>query len=90
MGGLGTRLMSHTEDIPKSLMDVHGKPFFYYQLILMKLNGFKNFLFCLGHKAEEIKKYFGNGTRFGVQIKYSYDGKKLLGTAAALKKALAN
>jgi histidinol-phosphate phosphatase family protein len=92
MGGLGTRLGQETLNIPKSMVDVHGKPFFYYQLELMKWYGFKNFLFCVGHLNKSIEDYFGDGSSFDVNIKYSYDRKnsegKLLGTGGALRNAM--
>ncbi len=88
LGGLGTRLGKLTSDIPKAMIDIHGKPFFYYQLHLMRNQGFKDFLFCIGYKGELVKEYFGNGESFGVNIRYSSDGDKLLGTGGALRKAL--
>ena len=87
MGGLGTRLRNGYSKLPKSMADVWGKPFFLYQLRMMKQNGLKNFIFCIGHRGGFIKSFFRRGTRFGAQIKYSYDGRTLLGTAGALKKA---
>lgn len=87
LGGLGTRLNKLEPNIPKAMVDIYGKPFFYYQLQLMKWRGFRNFIFCIGHKGDTIKAYFRNGHRFGVSIRYSYDGEKLLGTAGALRKA---
>ncbi len=87
MGGLGKRLEIETKGLPKPMVDVCGKPFFRYQLELLKWNGFKRFVFCTGHRAEAIEEYFGNGGRFGVSIEYSDDGDRLLGTAGALKKA---
>jgi len=82
MGGLGKRL---NKKLPKAMVDVCGKPFFNYQLNLMKQAGFKNFLFCVGYKAEVIKNYFKDGKEFGVSITYSLDN--ALGTAGALKNA---
>lgn len=88
MGGLGTRLGDYTRDCPKPLLEIQGKPFFAYQLDLMRQAGFERFVFCLGHQAEQIEAYFGDGSRFGVQIVYSYDGEALLGTGGAVRKAL--
>ncbi len=88
LGGLGTRLREVGSDLPKAMLDVHGKPFFYYQLQLMKRYGLKDYIFCIGHKREAIKAYFLNGRQFGVKIRYSHDGRNLLGTGGALKKAL--
>lgn len=85
MGGLGTRLGIEG---PKTLADVHGTPFFQYQLDLMIQAGFKHFVFCVGHGAKAIEEYFGNGEELGIDITYSYDGDELLGTGGAIKKAL--
>jgi histidinol-phosphate phosphatase family protein len=87
LGGLGTRLKNRQAHLPKAMVDVHGRPFFYYQLQLMKQYGLKDFVFCIGYKGEAIKNFFKNGRHMGVSIKYSSDGKTLLGTAGALKKA---
>lgn len=86
MGGIGTRL--NLPELPKSMADVHGKPFFSYQLELMSRQGIKRFVFCAGHLGEVVEKHFGDGTRYGVDIEYSYDGPEPLGTAGAVRKAL--
>lgn len=88
MGGLGTRLKNQTKSCPKPLLEVCGKPFFQYQLDLLRLAGFRKFLFCAGYRAEMIEAYFGDGSRFGVEISYSYDGEMLLGTGGAVRNAL--
>ena len=83
-GGLATRLGVLTHDIPKSMVEIKGKPFMEYQLDIFKRSGFKRALICLGHFGEQIETYFGDGSRFGIEIKYSYEDKPL-GTAGALK-----
>lgn len=88
MGGLGTRLQERTKDCPKPLVKIGEKPFFEYQLEIMRQMGFRKFVFCVEYRAEQIEMYFGNGGRFGVQIQYSYDGEKMLGTGGAIRKAL--
>ncbi len=87
MGGMGTRLRAALPESPKSLADVFGKPFFERQLELMKWQGLKRFVFCVGHMGEDIERYFEDGKAFGVNIVYSYDGPRPLGTAGALGKA---
>ena len=86
-GGLGTRLGSISEDIPKSMILVRGKPFLRYQIELFRSNGIENIALCVGHLAEKIIEYFGDGTRFGVRIRYGFERNGLLGTAGALKRA---
>jgi NDP-sugar pyrophosphorylase family protein len=85
-GGLGTRLRPHTHKIPKSMMDLNGKPFLEHQIEMLKKNGISNFLLLIGHLGEQIKDYFGDGSKLGVSIKYSTEDSPL-GTGGALKKA---
>ncbi len=86
-GGLGTRLRPLSNRVPKSLIEVQGKPFLEYQIGLLKRNGINDIVLCVGHLAKQIKDHFGDGKEFGVNIKYSEEDKALLGTAGALKKA---
>lgn len=88
LGGLGTRLRPTEPDAPKALVDVHGKPFFLYQLLLMRDQGFKDFIFCVGYKGNAIEEFFQNGEKYGVRIKYSWDCETPLGTGGAVRKAL--
>lgn len=85
MGGLGTRL--GLKDIPKAMADINGYPFFDYQLKLLKRWRFHKFLFLVGYQAEYIENYYGDGSKWQVNIQYSYDGKKQLGTGGALRNA---
>ncbi len=78
-GGKATRLHPLTKKIPKSMIKIADRPFLEHQLDLLKKNGFENILLCVGHKAKQIKDYFGNS------VKYSRD--ELLGTGGALKNA---
>lgn len=83
-GGLGTRLGELTRNTPKSLIQIAGKPFLEYQLDFLKKAGIENILLCTGHMGKQIENIFGNGNRYGVNIKYSHE-EKPLGTAGALK-----
>ena len=85
-GGLATRLGDLTRNQPKSMLKIQGKTFLEYQLELLRRAGIKNIVLCLGHIGEQIERHFGNGRKYGVNIKYSFED-KLLGTAGALKKA---
>lgn len=87
-GGLATRLRPITEKIPKSLVEVAGRPFLAHQLELLQDNQITEVILCVGHLGEEIEKEFGDGSRFGIGIRYSYDGPKLLGTGGAIRRAL--
>ncbi len=85
-GGLATRLGSLTEDQPKSMIRVEGRPFLEYQLELLRRAGIENIVLCIGHMGNQIESWFGNGRRFGVHIRYSHED-RLLGTAGALRNA---
>ena len=86
VGGLGTRLRSALPDLPKPMAPVRERPFLEYLLADLEKSGIQNIVFCVGHQAEKIEEYFGDGARFGVQVEYSRE-RELLGTAGALKLA---
>lgn len=86
-GGLATRLRPVTENIPKSMIRVDGKPFLQHQIELLKENGLEDIVLCVGHLSQMIKDYFGDGRKFRVRIRYSDEGENLLGTGGALKNA---
>lgn len=77
-----------TAAIPKALIDVAGKPFIERQLILLKSQGIKRVVMCVGYLGEKIEAVVGEGGRWGLEVNYSYDGVKLLGTGGALRRAL--
>jgi len=87
-GGLATRLRPLTEKIPKVLLPVAGKPFLAHQLELLRDQGIRKVVLCLGHLGEMVEKDFGDGREYGVEVQYSFDGPKLLGTGGALRQAL--
>ena len=87
-GGLATRLRPITETIPKALIPIAGEPFLGHQLRLLRNRGFERVVLCVGHLAEQIRDYAGNGRAFGLKIEYSPDGPRLLGTAGAIRRAL--
>jgi N-acetyl-alpha-D-muramate 1-phosphate uridylyltransferase len=87
-GGLATRLRPITEKIPKALVEVAGKPFLDHQIELLRRNGLTELVLCVGHLGEMIRDHYGDGSAWGVRLRYSFDGPKLLGTGGALKRAL--
>ncbi len=87
-GGLATRLRPLTEGIPKALIDINGEPFVVHQLRLLRRSGIERVVFCIGHLGEQIVKVVGDGESLGLQVAYSFDGPRLLGTAGAIKRAL--
>lgn len=87
-GGLATRLRPITEKIPKSLVSVAGEPFLAHQLRLLHARGLRRAVLCVGYLGEMIEREVGDGAAFGVELRYSFDGPKLLGTGGALRQAL--
>ena len=86
-GGLSKRLGKKAENIPKALLDISGKPFILRQLNYLKDQGFKNVVICTGHYGDKIKNFVGNGSQYNINVTYSDDGNKLLGTGGSIKKA---
>ena len=87
-GGLGTRLGNLTTNTPKAMINILCRPFIEYQLMLLHKAGIKKIIFCVGHLSNQIKSHIGDGKNFGLTVEYSDDGKELLGTGGAIKKAL--
>jgi NDP-sugar pyrophosphorylase family protein len=87
-GGLAKRMRPITTSIPKALIDVAGKPFIHRQLEYLRDQGVSKVVLCLGFLGEQVEASVGDGGRFGLAVKYSYDGPKLLDTGGALKQAL--
>ena len=87
-GGLATRLRPITETIPKALVDVAGKPFIVRQLEYLRAQGFARIVLCVGYLGEPIEEVVGDGRALGLDVAYSYDGPRLLGTGGALRRAL--
>ncbi len=82
-GGQGTRIASVNSEIPKALIPINGKPILEYEVELAKRYGHKEFLFVIGYMGDQIESYFGDGSKWGVQIEYFRETKPL-GTAGAL------
>jgi len=86
-GGKATRLRPVTETIPKSMLEVAGKPFIAHQLELVQKNAIEKVLICASFLGEQIENYVGDGSNFGLSVEYSFDGDELLGTGGAINKA---
>ncbi len=82
-GGLGTRLHPLTQDVPKPLLKVGGKPILETIIENFAKYGFVNITISVNYKAEMIQEYFGDGATLGVNIEYIEETKRL-GTAGAL------
>lgn len=82
-GGFGKRLRPLTDNCPKPMLEFCGKPLLETILLQFKKFGFSNFYISLHYLPEQIINYFGDGTKFGVNIKYVHE-KKPLGTGGCL------
>ena len=70
-GGRGTRLRPITNTRPKPMVEFHGKPFLEYLIEMLRDQGFKRILLLLGYLPEVIMDYFGDGSKWGLNIEYS-------------------
>ena len=82
-GGKGSRLHPETENCPKPLLPIAGKPILEHIINRAKAQGFSHFILAIYHLGHMIEDYFGNGERFGVKIEYLREASPL-GTAGAL------
>ena len=82
-GGFGTRLQPYTENTPKPMLLVQGKPILQHIIESAKVAGFHKFVMLLHYLPEVIKDFFGDGSEFGVSIEYIVE-KSPLGTAGGL------
>lgn len=88
-GGLGTRLVEITGDaVPKVLVPVAGRPFISWKLEDLAVQGVTDVLLLVGHHADAIQEYVGDGSAFGLQVRCLDDGDTLRGTGGAIRRAL--
>jgi len=84
--GQGTRLRPLTEDIPKCMISIEGKPILEHTVEWLRRYGVTDIIVNLYYLPDVIKSYFGDGTKHGMRIAYSRED-RLLGTAGGVKKA---
>lgn len=70
-GGPGTRLKPLTNDFPKGMVEICGKPLLQWIIEWLQAEGVRNVILGVAHLKEKIIEYFGNGARFGLNISYS-------------------
>lgn len=87
-GGFGTRLRPLTYTRPKHLLPVANRPFLEYQVALLRRHGVTEIVFATNYFAEQIEAHFGDGSRFGVHLRYAVETVPL-GTAGAIRNAAA-
>lgn len=83
--GKGTRVRPITYTVPKPMIPILTKPVMEFLVELLRLHGFNEIMVNVSHLADEIENYFRDGSRFNVQIAYSFEGRivegKLIGEA---------
>ena len=82
-GGEGMRLRPLTKNIPKPMLKIGSKPILQRIIERFRASGYTNIVLCVNYKSEVIQNYFGLGNKFGVNIEYIHEKKKM-GTAGAL------
>lgn len=85
-GGYGKRLRPITEKIPKNLIEIAGKPVIQRQIEWLSRQGINRFLVLTGYLSKKIMEFLGDGSKFGVEIKYSHEDRPL-GTGGAIRNA---
>ena len=87
-GGLASRLGGITKEIPKSMILIHDRPFIDFQFELLKTQNLRDIIYCTGFLGEQVEKHVGDGSKFGLNVKFSRDGAFPLGTGGAVRRAL--
>lgn len=82
-GGLGSRLKELTRDTPKPMLNVGSRPILETIVLSFSEQGFRHFYFAVNYKADQIESHFGDGSRFGIELKYLREQQRM-GTAGAL------
>lgn len=86
--GLGTRLRPFTEDKPKCLIPLGGRPLIDWTLRWLNHSGVTECMINLHYLADKVRQFVGDGSQYGLRVNYSYEP-ELLGTAGAVKKVAA-
>ena len=76
-GGKGTRLLPYTTLIPKPLVPIGERPILHFVLEMLRTSGVEKVTICVGHLAELIEAYFGDGSKWGLELEYAVEDKPL-------------
>lgn len=87
-GGRGERMKPLTDRCPKALIEVNGVPFAHHQLDWLARQGVGRVVYSIGYLGSQIRDYVGGGGAWGLDIACVEDGRPLLGTAGAIRRAL--
>jgi len=88
-GGLATRMRPLTDEIPKALIPIDGRPFIDHQLGWLAGHGVTDVVLSIGYRGEMLRAHVGDGRQLGLDVRYVDEGRQLRGTAGALRLALA-
>jgi len=88
-GGHGLKMRPFTYEMPKSMIPIHNRPILEYIIRLLRDNNIREIYIAIDYLGDKIREYFGDGAKFGVEIKYIKNAKPL-GTAGTLKSAQAH
>ena len=86
VGGFGTRLMPLTKNTPKPMLTVAGLPVTEHQIAMAKAAGITEIVLATSYLSEIFTPYFGDGSKWGISIKYAVE-KEPLGTGGAIRNA---
>ncbi|MDE2235393.1 MAG: nucleotidyltransferase family protein [Gammaproteobacteria bacterium] len=86
--GRGQRLRPLTDTLPKPLLEVRGKPLIVHHLEALRDSGFTEIVVNIAWLAETIQSYLGDGSRYGVSIRYSLESNGALETGGGIMNAL--
>src|SRR3989344_3759805 len=86
VGGKGTRFRPITYELPKALLPVKGKTVPEHLIELFKKYNITEIIFSIGYLADKIQDYYGDGSKYGINISYIREDKPL-GSAGAIKLA---
>ncbi len=88
-GGKGERLRPYTNDRPKVMVELDGKPILAWQIEWLKSYGITKFVLTVSYKHEVVQEYFGDGSKFGIEVEYSIE-ETPLGRGGGIKKAFSS
>ena len=86
--GRGKRMMPLTAELPKPMLKVNGKPLIEYHIERLKVAGITDIVVNLAWQGDKITQYFGDGSKLGVKLEYSYEPEDGLETEGGIINAL--
>lgn len=86
VGGFGKRMKPYTDEVPKCLISVAGKPIIEWQISWLKNHGVEEFLLLVGYRWEKVIEHIGSGVKLGVRVTYVVEDEPL-GTGGAIRNA---